>query len=129
MKFLSDIFTSSPELIIMLRVLFAAFLGFFIGIDREYLHKSAGLRTFALISAAAAFFTTFSENTLTSFIGYSSLDPGRIASSVVMGIGFIGGGLILIKDQKVQGITTAAAMFMSTAIGMAVGFGLYVPAV
>lgn len=128
LKLVWDMALSNVEVVMMIRIVLAGALGFLIGLDREHMHKTAGIRTFALIAAAAALFTTFSENGLSAFVGHSSFDPGRFASSVILGVGFIGGGMILIRDNKVEGITTAAAMFMSTAIGMAVGLGFYATA-
>lgn len=104
----------------------AAFLGMLVGFEREYHGKPAGLRTYMLVTVGAALFTIMSVG---SSVGAPYFDPSRIASQVVVGIGFIGGGLILVRGSHVEGLTTAAGLWATAAIGMATGFGFYAIAI
>ena len=107
----------------------AAVLGMLIGFEREYRGKPAGLRTYMLVTLGATLFTIMSYASLSGDLGRYSFDPSRIASQVVVGIGFIGGGLIFLKGERMEGLTTAAGLWAAAAIGMAVGFGFYAVAV
>jgi len=113
----------SPEIEALLRLLLSAVLGGLIGFQRERCNKPAGLRTHILICAGSALFT------VVSVIGFSgTVDPSRVAAGVVTGMGFIGAGVIFrgIKGDKVVGITTAASVWITAAIGIAAGVGLYI---
>jgi putative Mg2+ transporter-C (MgtC) family protein len=113
----------SPELEAGLRLLLAAVLGGIIGFQREMAKKPAGLRTHILICMGSALFT------VVSVLGFTgSVDPSRIAAGVVTGIGFIGAGVIFrgMRGDKVMGITTAASIWITAAIGIAAGVGLYI---
>ena len=116
----------SPELEAGLRLLLAAVLGAAIGLEREHSHKPAGLRTHILICMGSAVFT------IVSIYGFSgTVDPARVAAGVVTGIGFIGAGVIFrgMRGDKVVGITTAASVWITAAIGIACGVGMYLIAV
>jgi putative Mg2+ transporter-C (MgtC) family protein len=116
----------SPELEAGLRLLLAALLGAVIGLQREKAGKPAGLRTHILICMGSALFT------IVSIYGFSgNADPSRIAAGIVTGIGFIGAGVIFrgMRGDKVMGITTAASIWVTAAIGIASGCGLYAIAV
>ncbi len=116
----------SPQTVeIMYRITLAAFLGMMIGLEREHRRKPAGLRTYTLVALGATLFSVLSGSGFQSVLGTSSFDPSRIASQVVVGIGFIGGGLIFLKGDKMEGLTTAAGLWATAAIGMAIGFGFY----
>lgn len=117
-------FFSDMNVVIFGQVALATLLGAMIGIERELARKNAGMRTFALVSAGSALFSIISQLAFENFIG-SSYDPSRIASQVVVGIGFIGAGSILSTQNKVRGLTTAAGLWVSAAIGMAVAYKLY----
>jgi len=108
------------------RLTLAAVLGMSVGFEREYRGKPAGLRTYMLVALGAALFTVMS---IQSALGVPYFDPSRIASQVVVGIGFIGGGLILLKGDRIEGLTTAAGLWATAAIGMATGFGFYILAI
>jgi putative Mg2+ transporter-C (MgtC) family protein len=96
-----------------------------IGVEREWRQKSAGLRTHALVGTGAALFVIVSKYGFTDVLGsHVILDPSRVAAQVVSGIGFIGGGLIFVRGDAVRGLTTAAIVWMTAAIGMACGAGL-----
>lgn len=102
----------------------ATFLGAAIGIERELARKTAGMRTFALVAMGSALFTIISQIAFSNFVG-TSYDPSRIASQVVVGIGFIGAGSIIFNQSRVRGLTTAAGLWVSAAIGMAVAYKMY----
>ncbi len=108
----------------VLRLLLAAALGAVIGYQRERAGKQAGLRTHILISSGAALIT------LVSIYGFGSAsDPARVAAGVVVGVGFLGAGVILHREGGiVAGLTTAATIWVMAGIGLAAGVGLYVVA-
>lgn len=115
----------SPQTLeIFKQLALAAFLGALIGVERKLARKTAGIRTFALVSLGAALFTIIPQVVFVNF-GGTSYDPSRIASQVVVGIGFIGAGLIVFQQSKVKGLTTAAGLWVSAAIGMSVAYKLY----
>jgi putative Mg2+ transporter-C (MgtC) family protein len=118
----------SPEAVqlarIMLRFVLAGFLGGVIGLEREMKHKPAGLRTNMFICFGSAMFTILSEELASQWPG----DHTRIAAQIIPGIGFIGAGSILHSRGSVTGLTTASTLFVVAGVGMAVGGGLYLPA-
>jgi putative Mg2+ transporter-C (MgtC) family protein len=97
-----------------------------IGFERELRQKSAGLRTHTLVGTGAALFLLVSKYGFGDVIvaGRVVLDPSRVAAQVVSGIGFIGGGLIFVRRDVVRGLTTAAIIWVTAAVGMACGAGL-----
>jgi putative Mg2+ transporter-C (MgtC) family protein len=96
-----------------------------IGLERELRHKSAGLRTHTLVGVGAALFVLVGKHGFNDLhTGAVVLDPSRVAAQVVSGIGFIGGGLIFVRGDLVRGLTTAAIVWMTAAVGMACGAGL-----
>jgi putative Mg2+ transporter-C (MgtC) family protein len=101
------------------QLLIAALLGGLIGVERELAGKDPSIRTFALISLGSCIFTLLSWESVQAF---HSGDPGRIAAQIVPGIGFIGAGTIFRGKTGVSGFTTAALMWVTASIGMAVGF-------
>ncbi|PCI30459.1 hypothetical protein COB52_01550 [Candidatus Kaiserbacteria bacterium] len=103
----------------------AAFLGLLLGAERSVAGKSAGMRTFALISLGACLFTVISVVVTTQYLGKVNFDPMRVTSAIITGIGFIGAGLILFRQNIMRGLTTAAGMWISAGVGVGVGFGLY----
>ncbi len=107
-----------------LQVIVAILLGAMLGWQRARWGKSAGPRTFALVTGGAALFTIMSR------FGFGSLSGGGgISAGIVTGIGFFGVGLIFHRENHVDGLTTAAGLWTSAAIGMAVGFSYYVLAI
>lgn len=124
-----------PELLerynLILRLVLAAALGGMIGLEREHSGKPAGFRTNMLICLGAALITEISymvaREAHTEWGGFA--DPGRIAAQIVSGIGFLGAGTILHNRGSVQGLTTAATLWVVAAIGMAVGARAYVAAI
>ncbi len=113
----------SPLLKMILRFLLAVALGAGIGYQRERAGKAAGIRTHILVSSGAALFT------LVSIYGFSGavVDISRVAAGVVIGIGFIGAGVILRgqREEGVAGLTTAATIWITAAIGLAAATGMY----
>lgn len=113
----------NPLLEMVLRFLLATALGAAIGYQRERAGKTAGLRTHMLVSCGAALFT------LVSIYGFGSggVDISRVAAGVVVGVGFIGGGVIFrgARGEEVAGLTTAATIWVTAAIGLAAGAGMY----
>jgi len=100
------------------KLLFSFVLGAVIGAEREYRSKSAGLRTMILIAIGSTIFTLISIRI--------SGDAGRIAANIVTGIGFIGAGIIFRENNRVVGITTAAIVWVTAALGMSIGAGYYI---
>ena len=103
------------------RLLTAAVLGAVLGFEREIKQKSAGLRTNVLIAVGSALFTVMSYE----FADRAGADPGRVAAQIVTGIGFLGAGAIMRTGNGVQGLTTAATVWVNAAVGMAAGGGEY----
>lgn len=118
MEFISDV-----ELEFSIRIIVALVLGILIGIERVRSHKSAGPRTYALVSMGAALFVVTGE------LVYETLnitvDSLRIAAQIVVGIGFLGGGVVMFKNGEKTGLTTAAGLWVAAAIGVACGFGFF----
>lgn len=112
----------------VLRLLVAGILGAIIGLDREYRAKEAGYRTHFLVSLGSALIMIVSQYGFQEIIKENSvtLDPSRVAAQVVSGIGFIGAGTIIFQKQIVRGLTTAAGIWATAGIGLAVGAGMYV---
>jgi putative Mg2+ transporter-C (MgtC) family protein len=120
---------SFQEWELVVRLLVAAVLGSFIGIERERLAWAAGLRTHMLVSVGACLIMIVSAYGFNSVLNsHVVLDPSRVAAQVVSGIGFLGAGTILLRGEIVRGLTTAASLWAVAAIGLAVGSGLYVEA-
>ncbi|WP_406447518.1 MgtC/SapB family protein [Streptomyces sp. NBC_01613] len=104
----------------------ALLLSSLIGWEREAHQKSAGLRTHTLVGIASALMMEVSQHGFTNVLGLDnvSFDPSRVAAQIVSGIGFIGGGLIFVRRDAVRGLTTAATVWLTCAVGMACGGGL-----
>ncbi|SNB80113.1 putative Mg2+ transporter-C (MgtC) family protein [Arboricoccus pini] len=101
-----------------------------VGLEREMHHKSAGLRTYSLVGVSSALFMLVSKYGFMGVLGdHVVLDPSRVAAQIVSGIGFIGGGVIFMRRNVVRGLTTAASVWLTSALGMACGAGLPVLAV
>lgn len=102
-----------------------------IGLEREYRQKSAGLRTYTVVGIGAALFMLVSKYGFSDVLqsGRVVLDPSRVAAQIVTGIGFIGGGVIFMRSDLVRGLTTAAIVWLTAAVGMACGAGLPILAV
>jgi putative Mg2+ transporter-C (MgtC) family protein len=113
-----------------LRLLLAGALGAVVGLDREYRAKEAGYRTHFLVSLGSALIMIVSQYGFLEVLKIGGeqmrLDPARLAAQVVTGIGFIGAGTIIFQKQIVRGLTTAAGIWATSGIGLAIGAGMYV---
>lgn len=114
---------------LFIQLTLAAVLGLIIGGERTISGKVAGMRTFALVSLGSCLFTITSVLVTEQYLGLVSFDPMRVAAGIVSGIGFIGAGLILFKENALRGLTTAAGLWVVGAVGIAVGFQLYAIAI
>ena len=106
------------ELSNIIPLLLSVFLGFLIGLERESKHKSIGIRTVSLITLGSTIYSLIS-------IYYFNADPTRVIAQIVSGIGFLGAGIIFKSGNNIIGLTTAATVWTSSAIGVLVGLGLY----
>lgn len=114
MKHLWELVSNNDDLA---KIMASLLVGGLIGLEREYRTKSAGLRTFTLICLGSTIFTILSEK-----VGIIS-SPDRIAANIVTGIGFLGAGVIFKTDDRVSGLTTATIIWITSALGMAIGDG------
>ena len=106
--------------VIIVRILVSLVLGLIVGIERGISHKAVGFRTLSLVCVGSAAYT------LVSIYGFQGVDTSRVAAQIVTGIGFLGAGAILHKGYTTKGLTTAAALWVAAAIGMACGTGMFV---
>lgn len=112
----------------LLRLLLAAALGALVGLERSKRQKEAGVRTHCIIACTSALFMILSKYAFLDVAGLDGLrvaDPARIAAQVVSGISFLGAGVIFRTGSSIRGLTTAAGMWGTAAVGMAVGAGMY----
>ena len=109
----------------MFRLILSMVLGMIVGAERKRKGQIAGIRTFALISMGACLAMLLSIYVPQVYLGLKNGDPGRIAAQVITGIGFLGGGAMIHMKGAVRGLTTAAGIWMTAIIGMAVGIGMY----
>lgn len=118
----------NTQIIWIIRVLIALLCGGAIGYERSRQFKSAGIRTHIVVAVGSALITIMSKYGFNDILAMKgmNLDPSRVAAQIVSGIGFIGAGMILTSHTKVSGLTTAAGIWATAAIGMSVGAGLYV---
>ncbi|MGE7889505.1 MgtC/SapB family protein [Bacillus cereus] len=112
----------------IIRIGVAGLLGAMIGIEREIRSKEAGLKTHFLVAVGSALIMVVSKYAFSDIVfeDHTSLDPSRIAAQVVSGVGFLGAGTIIIQKQAVKGLTTAAGLWATAGIGLAIGAGMYV---
>jgi putative Mg2+ transporter-C (MgtC) family protein len=116
---------------IILRLFVASLLGALVGLERERGERAAGLRTHALVGLGACLFMIVSAFGFQDVHGdpKAMLDPSRVAAQVASGVGFLGGGAIILRREVVSGLTTAASIWAVAAVGLAAGGGLYLAAV
>ena len=115
--------TTAQEIEIAVRLLLAAIFGLAVGYERRSADKPAGLRTLSLVCLGSAIFTIISA------FGFETADQSRVAAQIVTGVGFLGAGTILRSGVTISGLTAAATIWATAAIGMAVGSGLYIESV
>jgi len=114
-------FMAKWDIILVFRILIAGICGFIIGFERKNRAKGAGIRTHFIVAASAALMMIISIN------GFGGMaDPSRMAAPIVSGVGFLGAGMIFVQKQTVTGLTTAAGIWATSGIGMAIGAGMYV---
>ena len=117
----------AAQMTIAIRVLIAFIAGLLIGFDRERNGKAAGLRTQMLVCVGSALFSGLSVFVANS-LGVLGQDPTRIMAQIVSGVGFLGAGVIIKNGNRLSGVTTAATIWTSAAVGTAIGCGFYLPA-
>ncbi len=112
---------------IIIRIAIAIGLGSVLGLERTFAGKTAGMRTYSMVSLGSAVFILISENVVVLVGNPAVVSPLTLAASIISGIGFIGAGLLLFHnpDNKVTGLTTAAGLWVSAGVGMAAGFGFF----
>ena len=110
---------------VILKLAIAVLLGILIGIERALVHKEAGMKTHALVSMGSAVFVIVSEMIALKYGNIAGFDPTRIASQIIVGIGFLGAGSIILQGNRLLGLTTASGLWVTAGIGMATGFGFY----
>jgi putative Mg2+ transporter-C (MgtC) family protein len=113
----------------ILKLTLACILGGLIGIERESLNRPAGFRTYTLVCVGSTLAMLVSLDMYFQYFQSVNADPGRIAAQVVSGIGFLGAGTIMKEGATVRGLTTAAGLWGVACVGLAVGAGMYVPAI
>ncbi len=118
-----ELFGSQWEMIARLSV--AVLLGLMVGAERSRVGKRAGMRTYALVSLGAALFIIISGMVAFEYADSFVFDPNRVLSQVVVGIGFLGAGVIFVQRQVLTGLTTAAGLWVVAGIGAACGYGFY----
>ena len=128
---MSDFLLSQSEYV--LRIIISGFLGFLIGLERKNRAKDAGIRTHCVVACATALMMLVSKygffDLITQYKHLGAdirLDPSRVASTIVSGIGFLGAGMIYVHKSSITGLTTAAGIFATAGIGMSIGAGMYV---
>jgi len=114
---------------IIFKLALAGILGGLIGLERESLNRPAGLRTYTLVCVGSTLAMIVSIDIYMQYYQTVNADPGRIAAQVISGIGFLGAGTIMREGATVRGLTTAAGLWVVACIGLAVGAGLYIPAI
>ncbi len=114
---------------IIFKLTLACILGGVIGLERESLNRPAGFRTYTLVCVGSALAMVISLDMYYQYHNTVTADPGRIAAQVVSGIGFLGAGTIMKEGSTVRGLTTAAGLWGVACVGLAVGAGMYIPAV
>ncbi len=131
LKFAWDYINDTNEISVVVRILLAGLAGGLVGMEREFHGRAAGLRTHMLVSIGAALTAVIGVCLADKMLGVGGTsDVQRTGAQVMSGVGFLGAGTILMKkgNSRVTGLTTAAGLWATAAIGLAVGYGLYIPA-
>ena len=125
---MAEYLLSTPEWEYLLRITVAAVCGGIIGYEREKRLKNAGIRTHILVSMSAALMMVISKYGFYDVLKYTGIgvDASRVAASVVSAIGFLGAGVIFVRKENTIGVTTAAGLWATVGLGLAIGAGMYV---
>lgn len=123
MNYFSLIFT--PAYMPYFQITLAAVVGMFVGVERNFAGKTAGMRTYSLVTMGSCLLVVVSNLVDANFVGVTGFDPMRLAASIIMGIGFLGAGVIFMRDHRVSGLTTAAGLWVAACLGIAIGFELF----
>jgi len=115
----------SPDLLVFYKLMLATLLGLALGFERTIAGKMAGMRTYALMALGSCLLIIVGLSVDLDYLGKTNFDPMRLAAGIITGVGFICGGLVIFTDKQLLGLTTAAGMWVSVGIGIAVGFGLF----
>ena len=117
---------ADPSAIMFVKLALAMLLGAVIGTERALLaHQPAPTRTFGLVAMGSCLFIIVSNFVTTAYLGVADVQPAFMAAGIITGIGFLGGGLIIFRGGGLHGVTTAAGLWITAAIGMSVGLGMY----
>lgn len=129
---MKEFLTNSTQIELMLRIVLAGICGMMIGLERKNRSKEAGIRTHFVVACGAALMMVVSKYAFFDVISKGiyegvevRLDPSRIASTIASGIGFLGAGMIFVQKNTITGLTTAAGIWATSGVGMAIGAGLY----
>lgn len=114
---------------IIMRLLIALIVGGLTGLERERSHQFAGFRTHILVSVGSCITSITSLSLFFQYSSYSNIDPARLSAQVLSGVGFLGAGAILKTSNGIRGLTTAAGIWATACIGIAVGYGYYILAI
>ncbi len=115
----------NSQLIPFIQIFVALLLGMILGIERVLAGRTAGPRTYGLVSIGACLVAIVAQTVIAQHPEWTGADPFHLVSSVVTGVGFIGAGLIVFKGSKLSGLTTAAGIWVAAVIGLTVGFEMY----
>ena len=112
----------------IIQLFLALILGGIVGLEREYKRKEAGVKTYGLVSLGACLFTIIAIELVSVFASSpgSGVDAGRIIQAVAIGVGFIGAGVVFRREQHIEGLTTAAGLWVVAGMGVLIGLGLYI---
>lgn len=120
---------SDTNIVAFLQIILALLLGMVLGVERSIAGKTAGMRTYALVAMGACLLIISSIQFTASIAGFINPDPLRVVAGIVTGVGFLGAGIIIFREATLQGLTTAAGLWVAAGIGITVGYELYALAV
>jgi len=124
-----DLIPPPEQFEIFLQLALAMFLGVLLGTERSIAGKTAGMRTYALVSLGSCLFVIVAVVIGAKYLPIVDFDPLRVSAGIITGIGFLGAGLIIMREHHLRGLTTAAGLWVAAGIGVAVGYQLYVVAI
>lgn len=122
-------FNGYSDVVLVIRIILAGVCGGIIGVERTLRQKDAGFRTHIVVAMGAALMIIISKYGFFDLVGYHDtlrVDASRVASNIITGISFLGAGMIFVKGTSIKGLTTAAGIWVTAAVGMAMGAGLYI---